>query len=221
MFHKQSSETLHESDPDVSLNIHTPNNTSKPSVNLPRIDKKKDASTPHLDQTKNKKMVNKNQSKYTNKEIDNKDINNSGLLNNNDPLEINCIKKIPSHNINSNNTAENDQNNLPTNENNSLKYDRRTQAKTTRKRDNSTDTREASCTNRKNRDKSLYASHNTINPSDMYDDDISYLSQVNKTHKNENYYIDTTNLEEYQDINYSTVLKKIAFKEVKVSSNTV
>lgn len=84
------------------------------------------------------------------KEFDNnKESNNSGYSNNNDPLEINCLKKI---------------NNIPTNSHNdenisndtSSKFDRRNQPKTTRKRDHSTDnTRETSCTNRRNRDKSL------------------------------------------------------------------
>jgi len=71
------------------------------------------------------------------------------------------------------------------------KFDRRNTnaVKQPRKRENSHDnTREASCTNRKNRDKSLYASHNisTISPSDIYDDDIAYLSQTQKISNTKN-----------------------------------
>lgn len=81
-----------------------------------------------------------------------KENNNSGQ-NLNEPLEINCLKNrdesssgIPHHNS------------VPVGENTMReKFDRRSsQAKTTRKREASQDNpRESSCTNRKNREKSL------------------------------------------------------------------
>lgn len=159
-----------ESDPENSLNLNTPHNVIKASVNLPKLDKKKsEVLTPQTEQPKSKKVNTKSYSKYVkDKEYDNniKESNNSGVSNNNEPLEINCLKKS-NNNIPTNNIIPIDENN---NENPSQKFDRRTQSKTSRKRDLSTDNqRESSCTNRRNRDKSLYASHNisTITPSDM------------------------------------------------------
>jgi len=82
-----------------------------------------------------------------------RETNNSGQ-HNNEPLEINCIKNRDE----SSSGIPNHHNSVPVGDNTMReKFDRRnSQAKTTRKREASQENaRESSCTNRKNRDKSL------------------------------------------------------------------